>query len=42
MVAGVLLLAAPAILGFYITVAGHPLAGRRLDLPDAPAQTPRV
>ena len=42
MVAGVLLLAAPAVLGFYISVAGRSLAGRRFDLPDAPAHTPRV
>ena len=42
MVAGVLLLSAPAVLGFYISVAGRSLAGRRFDLPDAPAHAPRV
>ena len=41
MVAGVLLFAAPAILGFYISVAGRSLAGPRFDLPDAPAHNPR-
>ena len=41
MVAGVLLFAAPAVLGFYISVAGRSLAGHRFDLPDAPAHTPR-
>ena len=42
MVAGVLLLAAPAILGFYVSVAGRSLVGRRFDLTDgsdASAQT---
>ena len=34
MVAGVLLLAAPAILGFYASVAGRSLVGRRFDLTD--------
>jgi hypothetical protein len=37
----VLLFAAPAVLGFYISVAGRSLAGHRFDLPDAPAHTPR-
>ena len=32
MVAGVLLLAAPAIVGFYITIAGRSLVGRRFEL----------
>jgi predicted Ser/Thr protein kinase len=32
MIAGVLLLAAPAILGFYATIAGRSLLGRRFDL----------
>lgn len=41
MVAGVRLFAAPAVLGFYISVAGRSLAGHRFDLPDAPAHTPR-
>jgi hypothetical protein len=36
MVAGVLLLATPAILGFYISVAGRSFPGHRLDLADAP------
>ena len=35
MLAGVLLLAAPAILGFYVSVAGRSLVGRRFDLTDA-------
>ena len=34
MIAGVLLLAAPAILGFYVSVAGRSLVGRRFDLTD--------
>jgi hypothetical protein len=34
MVAGVALLAAPAIVGFYISVAGRSLVGRRFDLVD--------
>lgn len=34
MVAGVLLLAAPAIIGFYVSVAGRSLVGGRFDLPD--------
>ena len=34
MVAGVLLLAAPAIIGFYVSVAGRSLVGRRFDLAD--------
>jgi len=40
MVAGLLLFAAPAVLGFYISVAGRSLAGHRFDLPDAPAHLP--
>jgi serine/threonine-protein kinase len=32
MVAGVLLLAAPAIVGFYVTIAGRSLVGRRFEL----------
>ena len=36
MVAGVLLLAAPAIFGFYVSVAGRSLVGRRFELTDAP------
>jgi len=31
-IAGVLLLAIPAIVGFYVSVAGRSLAGRRLRL----------
>jgi hypothetical protein len=34
MVAGVLLLAAPAIIGFYASVSGRSLVGRRFDLGD--------
>ena len=41
MVAGVLLLAAPAILGFYASVAGRSLVGRRFDLTDAPGASTR-
>jgi len=41
MVAGVLLFAAPAVLGFYISVAGRSLAGHRFDLTDAPPHPPR-
>jgi len=41
MVAGVLLLAVPAILGFYVSVAGRSLVGRRFDLTDTSgANTP--
>jgi serine/threonine-protein kinase len=36
MVAGVLLLAAPALLGFYISVAGRSLVVRRFDLSETP------
>ncbi len=39
MLAGVLLLAAPAILGFYVSVAGRSLVGRRFDLTDASGAT---
>ena len=43
MVAGVLLLAAPAIVGFYVSVAGRSLVGRRFDLSDpSDAGTTRV
>ena len=36
MFAGVILLASPAIVGFYMSVAGRSLLGHRLDLADAP------
>jgi len=39
MVAGVLLLAAPAILGFYVSVAGRSFVGRRFDLTDTSGAT---
>jgi hypothetical protein len=42
MVAGVLLLAAPAVLGFYVSVAGRSIVGRRFDLTDASAARPRT
>jgi hypothetical protein len=40
MIVGVLLLAAPAIVGFYLSVAGRSLVGRRFDLADMPAVRP--
>ena len=42
MVAGVLLLAAPAILGFYVSVAGRSLVGRRFDLTDTSGASTRT
>jgi hypothetical protein len=41
MVAGVLLLALPALVGFYVSVAGRSLAGGRFDLSDTPAASIR-
>jgi hypothetical protein len=40
MVVGVLLLAAPALLGFFLSVAGQSLVGRHFDLGDTSGATP--
>ena len=40
MVAGVLLLAIPAIVGFYVSVAGRSFVGRRFDLSETPRAIP--
>jgi hypothetical protein len=40
MVVGVLLLAAPAMVGFYVSIAGQSLVGRRFDLNEAPGARP--